>query len=68
MARKFNIGDTVQVVAGAWDINYFKVGHRGKVIGYNACGCFPYNVERKNGNGYTFNAKELKLIRKGTKC
>jgi hypothetical protein len=64
MARKFQIGDTVRVVPGAWACREFKVGHRGKVTGFSRNCYFPYTVERKNGFDYTFNARELKLIKK----
>ena len=69
MARKFQIGDTVQVV---WDAmhddtpmdGYFKVGHRGVVTEYLSFDEFPYRVLRKNGNDDYFKARELKLIKK----
>ena len=68
MARKFNVGDTVQVVPGAWDDpGYFIVGQRGKVIEYESGDIFPYWVERKNGNAYSFAGRELKLIKRKTK-
>jgi len=68
MARKFKVGDTVEVVPGAEDVPpYFKVGRRGKIIRYNSGDIYPYRVERKNGNMYAFSARELKLIRRGTK-
>jgi len=67
MARKFQIGDTVEVVEDIGDSG-FKVGHRGEVIEYDiAYKPYCYSVKRKNGNTQDFNVKELKLIRKGTK-
>ena len=67
MARKFQIGDTVQVVPGAWDDpGEFKVGHVGKVVDYVFGKMFPYEVKRKNGNYYDFSARELKLIKRKT--
>ena len=64
MARKFNIGDTVQVVKGACIIFDFNVGHRGKVTKFNGCWNFPYEVVRKNGVCADFSARELKLIKR----
>jgi len=68
-ARKFQIGDTVEVVKdmdGTLESD-FKVGHRGKVIDYNNELIWPYTVERKNNERQDFKPQELKLIRKGTK-
>ena len=68
---KFKIGDTVETVGannpeGASLPENFKKGHRGKVMEYDENDCsFPYKVERKNSESDWFNAKELKLIRKG---
>ena len=67
MARKFKVGDTVEVVPGAWDDPTFRVGHRGKIISYSSGELYPYDVKRKNGNTFSFGTRELKLIRKGTK-
>ncbi len=72
MARKFNIGDTVQVVKDLGD-EYepldgdFKVGHKGTVIEYNKGDEFPYGVTRRNGNNNFFKPQELKLIKRKTK-
>jgi len=65
MARKFSIGDTVEVVSGP--VNSVKIGHKGKVIGYGPGIPYPYLVQRRNGNTGAFSTRELKLIRKGTK-
>jgi hypothetical protein len=64
MARKFQIGDTVEVVEGAWDGLNFRVGHRGKVKDYVSGGSFPYTVVRRNKKEFYFSARELKLIRR----
>ncbi len=73
MARKFNIGDTVEVMKCVNPVDYplgegFKMGHRGKVIEYD-CYCKPYcyEVERKNGKINWFTVRELKLIKRKTK-
>ncbi len=69
MARKFQIGDTVQVVkdllGNSLDID-FKIGHRGIVVEYNY-NYYPqcYRIRRKiNKHSLWFSIKELKLIRK----
>ena len=70
MARKFQIGDTVQVVkdelpGGSLGLK-FKIGHRGVVVEYNS-GYKPhcYNVRRKkNKYDLWFTARELKLIKR----
>ena len=70
MARKFQIGDTVEVVKDMDGTlgSGFKVGHRGEVTEYDiAYKPYCYSVKRKNENWLSFNARELKLIRKGTK-
>ena len=69
MARKFQIGDTVQVVkklvGGDHIPGGFKIGNRGLIVGYVTGGVlYPYEVVRKNGNENVFNARELKLIKK----
>ncbi len=69
MARKFQIGDTVQVVKDTEPTDIplgsdFQVGHRGVVIEYEHLGMFPYHVQRKNYNETWFKACELKLIKK----
>ncbi len=70
MARKFQTGDTVQVVKNtkpsSWPYEKdFKLGHRGVVRKYQASNKeFPYSVKRKNDNIQSFNARELKLIKK----
>jgi hypothetical protein len=70
---KFKIGDIVEVIGANNPGEYplsddFKKGHRGKMAGYNrGDNVFPYRVKRKNGTICDFNARELKLIRKGTK-
>jgi hypothetical protein len=69
MARKFQIGDTVEVVKcvnpGEFPLgDWFKVGHRGKVVDYdpdNTPHC--YEVRRKNKKYNFFTARELKLIK-----
>ena len=73
MARKFNIGDTVQVVKCVNSEDYpfgdgFKVGHRGKVTQY-ARSNTPhfYEVRRNCGEICYFTARELKLIKRKTK-
>jgi hypothetical protein len=70
---KFKIGDTVEVV-GAYKpeedplMEDFKIGHRGKVIGYDAPNApHQYLVKKRDSTCSYFNVKELKLIRKGTK-
>lgn len=71
MARKFKIGDTVEVVKDVGkktgdDLGkFFKVGHRGTVVDYDNTEDYPYCVKRKNGNFEQFKTQELKLIRKG---
>ena len=70
MARKFQIGDTVEVVkvVGAIGLpSNFKRGHRGKIIRYVVGGGYCYVVQRKNGSEEYFKPQELKLIRKGIK-
>lgn len=68
---KFKIGDTVEVIGVNNPENIplsrsFKKGHRGKMTGYDSdCPEMPYIVQRKNGVENNFNARELKLIRKG---
>lgn len=67
MARKFKIGDTVQVVKCVGNeafVSWFKEGHRGVVIDYDGSD-YPYAVKRKNGFTSYFKPQELKLIRKG---
>jgi len=72
MARKFKIGDTVQVIKnvggkeGLLD-NSFKTGHRGTVTEYCNNVPYPYEVKRKNGICQWFKPQELKLIKRGTK-
>ncbi len=65
MARKFNIGDTVEVVSGP--ALGFSVGHSGKVLGYCFDKFYPYLIQRQNGNKGRFYARELKLIKRKTK-
>ena len=72
MARKFQMGDTVQVVKnveGECDPldGSFKMGHRGAVTEYCNGVPYPYKVERKNGVCQWFKVQELKLIKRGTK-
>lgn len=72
MARKFKVGDTVEVVKEVVKTEEtlnsgFNVGHRGKVIGYMSGLPYPYKVQRRNGTNEVFTVEELKLIRKGTK-
>ncbi len=69
MARKFNIGDTVQVIKdmGGEDEELngvVKVGHRGMVNKYDKGDTYPYGVQRKNGNEEFFKPQELKLIKR----
>lgn len=68
MARKFQMGDVVQVVKdliGGSLVSTFKVGHRGKVIGYvTANQPEPYEVKRNTGYSCWFGVKELKLIKR----
>ena len=69
MARKFQIGDTVQVVKklakGDTIPKGFKIGNRGLIVGYVTGGVsYPYEVMRKNGTENVFNVRELKLIKK----
>lgn len=72
MARKFQIGDTVQVVKYVqqnFDLTSdFKIGHRGVIIAYDDRGVeYPYTAKRKNGNMEQFDVRELKLIKRKTK-
>lgn len=73
MARKFKIGDTVQVIKDVGNKTGdllggdFKIGHRGIVTGYDNTEDYPYNVKRKNGKYQLFKVQELKLIKRGTK-
>lgn len=73
MARKFQIGDTVEVVKDVGkktreDLDLsFKVGHKGVVIEYDGKDDYPYEIMRKNGNTQYFKVQELKLIKRGTK-
>lgn len=73
MARKFKIGDIIQVVKdvggkiGDTLGNSFKVGHRGTITGYDSIEDYPYSARRKNGNYEQFKVQELKLIKRGTK-
>lgn len=72
MARKFKMGDTVEVVKDVGKKigdnlgDCFKVGHRGVVTAYDGSEDYPYFVTRKNGSIEQFKTQELKLIRKGT--
>ena len=61
MARKFQIGDTVEVISGP-TVNV-KIGHKGVVTDYVG-GVNPYDVTRRNGKSGPFDAKELKLIKR----
>ncbi len=67
MARKFQMGDTVQVVAGAESDGGVNARHRGKVVYYESFVPYPYIVERKNGDKGVFSATELELIKRKTK-
>lgn len=62
MARKFQIGDIVEVIAGP--TRYVKIGHKGKVTKYYSGYPCPYDVKRRNGSTGPFSAKELKLIKR----
>ena len=67
MARKFQIGDIVEVVkptGGAPFENDFKTKHRGVIIGYDKTDEYPYDAERKNGVTSLFKPRELKLIKR----
>ena len=69
MARKFQIGDTVQVVKDQLGNSLgpdFKVGHKGVVVEYEAkYSPQSYRVKRKiNKRNLWFSVRELKLIKK----
>lgn len=61
MARKFQIGDTVEVISEP--DGGVRIGHRGKVSYHNGC-MYPYRVTRQCGINGLFNARELKLIKR----
>jgi len=70
MARKFQIGDTVEVIKDLGGEEFplsddFKIGHRGKITKYNP-GNAPhcYVVIRRNRNECCFTLRELKLIKR----
>ena len=65
MARKFNIGDTVEVVKRV--DNLFRKGYRGIIDEIMPDVEWPYYMKRRNGLRCPFKPQELKLIRKGTK-
>ncbi len=72
MARKFQIGDTVQVVkdlvGDSLTPAFFNLGHRGVVVAYKIENMDePYEVMRKNKNRLWFGARELKLIKRKVK-
>lgn len=72
MARKFGVGDTVEVVKdlGDGDTPFdddFKIGHRGTITRYDKGDKFSYEVTRKNGNNSCFKPQELKLIKRKIK-
>lgn len=64
MARKFQIGDTVEVVEG--DGCDFKKGYRGIVYEIVPYVPYPYYIRRRNGLSCPFTTKELKLIKRKT--
>lgn len=67
MARKFKIGDTVEVVKelGPYSqSSFFRIGHRGKVMDYQSNEKYPYVVKRRNGTVENFKPQELKLIKR----
>jgi len=67
MARKFKVGDTVEVVKelGSYSqSSFFRIGHRGKVTDYESNEEYPYTVKRRNGMINQFKAQELKLIKR----
>ena len=63
MARKFQIGDVVEVVSGSF--GNFNVGRRGKVVAYHSSArYYPYVIRRRGGFDGGFAARELKLVRR----
>jgi len=70
MACKFKVGDRVEIVRDDMDgfPSDFKKGHRGKVIAIGRGTGYPYEIQRNGGHTDSFDARELKLIkRKGNK-
>ena len=72
MARKFKIGDVVEVIKQVGDIplhSEFGKRCRGKVTDYNSSNpAYPYSdVRIKTGLENNFAARELKLVRRGKK-
>ena len=67
MARKFQMGDTVQVVPGAEPDGGVGVGHRGLVVHYEPYVVYPYAVKRRSGDEGVFKPTELKLIKRKVK-
>lgn len=71
MARKFKIGNKVEIVkqSGEEDLPiYFKKGIRGTVIDYeDENNEYPYVIKRRDGHHGNFNARELKLIKRKEK-
>ncbi len=66
MARKFNEGDIVEVVSVS--DGGVEIGHKGKIsYRYGRDVIYPYRVTRRCGKSGLFNARELKLIKRGTK-
>ena len=61
MARKFKIGDIVEVISGP-TVNV-KIGHKGTITDF-VSGVNPYDVTRRNGKCGPFSARELKLIKR----
>ena len=62
MARKFQMGDTVEVIVPADDD--FKKGYRGIINKIMLDVPYPYYMRRRNGLDCPFSARELKLIRR----
>ena len=65
MARKFNVGDTVEVMFEP--DGGVEIGHRGKISYREGFTLFPYLVTRRCGISGIFTARELKLIKRKIK-
>jgi len=72
MARKFKIGDTVEVIRHVvkkeYDEPIFRVGVQGKIIDYEHIQAYPYRVKKRDGTTEWFCAQELKLVKKASQA